>query len=617
MLDALVGYAHRKGLVVEPGFAPKDIRWLLSVSEEGQFTGLVPLGEKNTPRRFVCCPDLLKNQIDSKAIREALGAEIGVNFLYEASRFVSRDIPEADEIERERVTKKHDAVVKLLSLASEEIPILVPLVEMLQDEEALQQLREEMRQQKTNPIHTITFAVGDKLILDDDCWHKWWRTFLKKSFGRMEQDAPAVPHMACFATGELVTPAATHPKVTKLGVGANTTGASLIGYDKDAFASFGLTQGENAAVSEDAAAAYRAALDSLLSSAPLLGQMRVAFWWDRDVRDEDSLFKDAFDPSAEENALKRARTLLTAIRSGEKANLGKSRYFAMALTGAAGRVMVRDYLTGTMEDLAEAVTTWFDDLGIVNVNGAKIANLPGLSRLLRCVLPKKLPSQKDDDYIKPVRMLQQPLWRAALDPNLPIPTAALTRLIGTHKAHMLTGEFEKAVHSQGITLGTIYTRMGLIKAHYNRHHRGKYQMQPTLSPDHPEPAYHCGRLMCLLAAIQEKALGSEINAGVVQRYYGAASTTPGLVLGRLTRLSQHHLANIRRDKPGLVFWLESQLAGVWNALGASLPATLTLEQQSLFALGYYQQLAFNRTKKSGNPEAPESDNATEETEEVQ
>ena len=143
-------------------------------------------------------------------------------------------------------------------------------------------------------------------------------------------------------------------------------------------------------------------------------------------------------------------------------------------------------------------------------------------------------------------------------------------------------------------------------------------MKPMLNPDHPEPAYHCGRLMCLLANVQEKANeGREINAGVVQRYYGAASATPGLVLGRLTRLSQHHLSKIGSDpkSKGLAFWLEGRIAEVWNSLGEKLPATLTLEQQSLFALGYYQQLAFNRTKRSGNPEAPETtdDDSTTET----
>jgi CRISPR-associated protein Csd1 len=107
--------------------------------------------------------------------------------------------------------------------------------------------------------------------------------------------------------------------------------------------------------------------------------------------------------------------------------------------------------------------------------------------------------------------------------------------------------------------------------------------------------------MCLLAQIQEAAADAEINAGVIQRYYGAASSTPALVLGRLTRLSQHHLAKLAKDSPGLAYWFNTQLAEVWKALGKTLPRTLSLEEQSLFALGYYQQLAASRVKKD-NPE---------------
>lgn len=121
-------------------------------------------------------------------------------------------------------------------------------------------------------------------------------------------------------------------------------------------------------------------------------------------------------------------------------------------------------------------------------------------------------------------------------------------------------------------------------------------MTSSVDPNHPSPAYHCGRLMYLLANVQD-AQGDDINAGVVQRYYGAASSTPALVLGRLTRLSQHHLAKISRDKPGLAHNLEQEIASVWAVLGKTPPKTLTLEEQSLFALGYYQQLAHNTAKR--------------------
>ena len=119
-------------------------------------------------------------------------------------------------------------------------------------------------------------------------------------------------------------------------------------------------------------------------------------------------------------------------------------------------------------------------------------------------------------------------------------------------------------------------------------------MQPYLNEDHPAPAYHCGRLMSVLASLQQRALG-DVGAGVVQRYYGAASTTPALVLGRLARLSKHHLNSL--DSPQLTFWYEGKIAGIWGRLKDSLPTTLNLEEQSLFALGYYQQMAHDRAKK--------------------
>ena len=44
-------------------------------------------------------------------------------------------------------------------------------------------------------------------------------------------------------------------------------------------------------------------------------------------------------------------------------------------------------------------------------------------------------------------------------------------------------------------------------------------------------------------------------------------------------------------KPGLKFWYEQQMSEICGKIGTSMPATLSLEDQSLFALGYYQQLA--------------------------
>jgi CRISPR-associated protein Csd1 len=100
--------------------------------------------------------------------------------------------------------------------------------------------------------------------------------------------------------------------------------------------------------------------------------------------------------------------------------------------------------------------------------------------------------------------------------------------------------------------------------------------------------------MAVLAKLQQAALG-DIGAGIVQRYYAAASTTPKLVLGRLLRGGQYHLNKL---DPGLAHWYEDRLSRLALAVGDDYPQTLTVEGQSLFALGYYQMWADLRTRKS-------------------
>ena len=90
-------------------------------------------------------------------------------------------------------------------------------------------------------------------------------------------------------------------------------------------------------------------------------------------------------------------------------------------------------------------------------------------------------------------------------------------------------------------------------------------MNDYLNEDHPEPAYHCGRLMAVLADLQYAALG-DVGAGVVQRYYAAASATPDLVFGRLLRLAQFHLNKLGNEKKGLSLGIDGQIAQITSKI---------------------------------------------------
>lgn len=102
---------------------------------------------------------------------------------------------------------------------------------------------------------------------------------------------------------------------------------------------------------------------------------------------------------------------------------------------------------------------------------------------------------------------------------------------------------------------------------------------------HPSPAYHCGGQMAVYAAIQRAAM-PDVNVSVVQRYFASAMQTPALVMGQLSHRSIHHLGKI--ENRWLADYFQKKLQELSVAAGFEIPVTLTLEEQSYFALGYYQ-----------------------------
>ena len=134
-------------------------------------------------------------------------------------------------------------------------------------------------------------------------------------------------------------------------------------------------------------------------------------------------------------------------------------------------------------------------------------------------------------------------------------------------------------------------------------------MKTELNEHETHPAYLCGRIMALLARIQEKAIPG-VGAGIVQRYYAAASATPALVIGRLIRGAQ--VGHLPKIDGGLSRWFEDQLAEIWSRLKEPPPAVLNLEEQTLFAMGYYHQIAqLRRGKKADSSEESASDDSTD------
>jgi CRISPR-associated protein Csd1 len=597
MLELLARYARDHKLVTEPGFAPKDVRWAICCDTDGKFKDVVELGDPSLGRRnrgqqFSCCPDFSQPEMVAGGVTKS-------HFLVDTLEVVALA---GDKAAEKKTAAKHDYFISLLREAAKVMPELAKVAGLLADAPSLAATKKRLDGLGAKPNEKATFRIKDGYPVESDRWHDWWRTF-RKSLARDASAADDAGRMRCYVSGDVVQPLATHPKVKGLaGVGGMATGDVLVGFDKDAFRSFGLEQSANAAMSEPAAATYAAAINDLIRNhgRELAGAI-VVHWFKAHVKPEDDPLAWLEDPpkTEERNAQHRAQELLDSIRSGKRPDVSGNQYFALTLSGAKGRVMVRDWMEGKFEELVANVGHWFDDLSIVHREGGRAAPDPKFLAVLGATVrePKDLPAPSVPEHVvktRPFRVRElkdlpapfvSKVWRVATRGE-PIPQAALAQAFARFKVDIL--DKHKTFN---------HARMGLMKAYHVRRARSERKQEdlmPYLNEEHPSPAYHCGRLMAVLAQLQRAALG-DVGAGVVQRYYAAASATPALVLGRLIRGGQFHLNKL---EPGLAHWYEQRLGEISGRIGGSVPATLTLEEQSLFALGYYQQSADMRTKKS-------------------
>ena len=562
MLEVLL----RKATDSEPGFSRKNVKWAISCSMDGQFTGVIKLDEgKGWP--FDRCPNLSQPELVG-------GDKPRAHFLAEGLSTVALYWKEdLEQTDKDKFRQKHAYFCSLLEKAAIYTPYLGAAAKMLRDEEVLATVRDELVRQKAKPTETATLLIDNVNPLERSDWWDWWRgfrsTFHTASIG--------LGRMRCFATGELVEPTLTHPVKIKglAGVGGLGTGDVLIGFDKQAFQSYGLKQSANAAVSVETATAYAETLNRLISEKGLkLGNVLAVYWFTQAIAEDDDPLAWIKEPpdQMEASAELKVRKLLRAIHSGQRPDLANNRYVVLALSGAAGRVMVREVMEGSFESLVANVEHWFADLSIVARDGKGVC-LPPKFLAVAGALVREL-----DDLASP--WIQQ-LWHAAITGGR-IPLFAASRTALRVRVDVINDQ------------AASHARMGLLKAFHLR--QGDRNMQPYLNPNHPHSAYHCGCILAIFARLQRAALG-DVGAGVVQRYYTAMSQAPGLILGRLAANAKNHLGKL---EGGLAHLYENQIADAMSRIGDAAPRTLTLEEQSLFALGYYQQLAALNAGKSGN-----------------
>ena len=576
MLQALIAYAEREKLG-DADFETVGVRWLIPLDRAGNLAGdVIPLSDnpeekRPRPKRIVrpkSDPDFISHG-RSYFLCDSL--ERSVLFIEEAAKLEKRRINQIYYVglleEAAKDCAGEESRLRLLS-------------GFLRDADKLAALNTRLKACKAKTSDNAIFSVDGQTLIDAPELKAWWR---KKN--QQQRDSQETTESVCLATGRFGAVCRTAGFIKLLG-----EDTKLISFNKEcpAFESFGLSQAANAPISTDAEEKFRSALNALIEKSreqKLVFNDTAHLHWTR-----KPIEHDPFDllASADENAV---AALLRSYQTGQApVAFDANAYYALSLSGNGARVVVRDWLESTVPEVERHVAEWFQDLGIVSPDGAGVKRGFKFYALLFGMVRKEL------DELPP--QISTQLLHAALR-GTPLPQSALAAALKRQRIEP-TGE-------DAMRNAVILARLALIKVCLIRsQNQSTINNQPittpmteSLNPQYRDPAYLCGRLFAVFDRLQYLALGG-VNAGVVERYYASASVTPALVMGRLFRNAQFHLA---KTEGGVAGNVSKDFESIATSLRNEFPATLDLEGQGRFALGYYHQKAEYRRRTAERKEA--------------
>ena len=388
----------------------------------------------------------------------------------------------------------------------------------------------------------------------------------------------------CLITGKEAPIARTHPNISGV-PGAQSSGASLVSFNADAFCSYGHKQGENAPVSKYAATAYTTALNALLSDRN--GHCRIigdgndttaVVFWSENAQPRYSAFGCACLSSDLNGDLADAikRLSLGQVCSFQDSILQPEEHFyVLGLSPNVARLSVRFFLRDTLGGFANNLQRFLEDTNIVHTGKDTREHLSVWALAMttvRVVPGGSLPS--------PSPQLVGDLLRAVLT-GTPYPITLLNSVTMRIRAE------------RNVSRG----RAAALKAFYLRNsptELNKEVFSVNLNESTNVP-YILGRLVSVLEAVQSAA-NPGINTTIKDRYFNSACATPAMTFPTLIKLAQKHLQKLNTAN---ATYYNKQITELMALLPASgYPARLSLPDQGKFEIGYYHQTQKRFEKKN-------------------
>ena len=616
MLASLVRAYDRLPDAPPLGFSTEKIGFCVLLNLDGSVASVEDLRDTDKKRspRMLLVPQAVKRT-----------AGIAPNFLWDKSAYVLG----VTAGEGKRTADEHAAFRARHAdwLAGTDDPGLLALLGFLErwnpDSFAPPIWPEDVRDQN------IIFALADDYL--DGYLHD--RPAARALWRRIGAEGASDPQ-TCLVTGDAGPVARLHPSIKGVW-GAQSSGASLVSFNLDAFTSYGHDQGDNAPVSEAEAFAYGTVLNRYLEKDSghriQIGDASTVFWADcseEKVADQAELWMGQIlgdrSKAGQEEKLVEAQIedKLLAMRAGKPLREIEPRLaegvhiFLLGLSPNAARLSVRFYWEGDFGTLADHYAAYLRDVAmdpapqrpIFSIRAATLRTAPAEIRNGQL--------RYDNDRVSP--LLSGELFRAIITGNR-FPASLLGLLVLRVRSDHVLDRIRISL-IKGLILRNMRLD-GRLPKNADGTDNKDYLMRPD--PDDPNSARRLGRLFALIERAQLAALGDDINATVKDKFLGAAAATPGRVFpSLLMNAEKHHLKRLRNGHSDagwiknseharrVAIGLGRDIGQLWASLSEAAPAQHSTEEQGLFLIGYYQERYVKRDTGTpdGEPDSAENDN---------
>lgn len=600
ILHALTEYYHRKaessqGSGIAPqGFENKQIPFVIVINKDGEFVSLddTRSSDKTTKKGSYYLVPL-------SASRQGKNSYQITNILWDHYGYLlahSKEIAGSAKMSTEKLaaeTQKsiemaylqHQIFIDKIDALYQSLPNDVGILavkKFLADKDNIDKVKADSKWADCQKIKgcNLTFRMQGQPELI--CQSKAIQDYLKNQLETPSETEEGVEAI-CLVTGQRLPIARLHQPIG----GVNAKPSPFASINLDAFESYGKTQGYGFPVSETVMFEYTTALNTLLKSDNRfrLGDVSVVCWSEKSSQKEREIpfILNGGGGQAKENPdvyVDSVQKLFSSFHHGVYNEPdGEQIMSVLGLSPNSARIVVRFWHQSTIATLSTHIAQWFNDIEMVRGHNSPYPKYMPLLRLLcNLVFEGKIEN---------------------LPPNV-VADATKSILEGTVLPITV---LQLAIRRNRADQSVTYARAGLIRAYLNRKVRSTAsstfrEISVGYDKDRNDIGYVLGALFAVLEKIQEETAESgKINATIRDRYYGSASSTPVTVFGTLLKLSQHHLSKIRKRNMGRLINLNKQLSEILEKID-TFPSHLNMEQQGLFAIGYYhRRQEFFATKK--------------------